>query len=246
MLVEFQSSVDTYMAVRLALYIALLYDYLITSQKGQLQGRLPPTLAFVLYNGKQPWSANQELANFYPISQQTRLQQYQLQHKYILLDLGRFAPEDFPQHPGVLSTLFQMEKASLAGQTERFEALFDQLTDLTKAHPSYLDLKRAILTFFEAVLRQRGVIPPNQTFEDFAQVKAMLHNFDDIVQERHQQGVQQGLQRGMKRAVLKMLVLKFQVDPAKWEQRLEGMSELQVDDLLQRILSASSESDLEE
>jgi hypothetical protein len=50
----------------------------------------------------------------------------------------------------------------------------------------------------------------------------------------------------MKRAVLKMLVLKFQVDPAKWEQRLEGMSELQVDDLLQRILSASSESDLEE
>jgi hypothetical protein len=242
MLVEFQSSVDTYMAVRLALYIALLYDYLITSQKGQLQGRLPPTLAFVLYNGKQPWSANQELANFYPISQQTRLQQYQLQHKYILLDLGRFAPEDFPQHPGVLSTLFQMEKASLAGQTERFEALFDQLTDLTKAHPSYLDLKRAILTFFEAVLRQRGVIPPNQTFEDFAQVKAMLHNFDDIVQERHQQG----LQEGMKRAALKMLVLKFQVDQAKWEQRLEGMSEQQVDDLLQRIFSASSESDLEQ
>lgn len=49
----------------------------------------------------------------------------------------------------------------------------------------------------------------------------------------------------MKQAALKMLVLKFQVDQAKWGQRLERMNEQQVDELLQRIFSASSESELE-
>ena len=56
-LIEFQSSVDPWMAVRVMTYIGLLYQDLI-KQKQVLKGRrLPPVLPIVLYNGDAKWTA---------------------------------------------------------------------------------------------------------------------------------------------------------------------------------------------
>lgn len=50
-MIEFQSTVDRYMAVRMLEYLGLLYQDLIrTHQLGQ-SGRLPPVLPIVPYNG---------------------------------------------------------------------------------------------------------------------------------------------------------------------------------------------------
>lgn len=246
MLVEFQSTVYTYMAVRVALYIALLYDYLITTQAKELDGKLPPTISFVIYNGQPTWSANRELANFYPISQKTGLQEYQLHHQYILLDLGRFTDKDLPPNPDIISTLFQMEKASLNNHFHLLPNLFDRLVELTSGHHSHLAIQQALLTFFEDILRQRGAISPGQNLSDFNQVKTMLHNFDTAVEQIRQQERLQGLQEGKKQAVLSLLSHQFQADMDKWGQRLEGMTLQQLDDLFSRILKASSESELDQ
>jgi predicted transposase YdaD len=51
LLLEFQSSIDDFMAVRIMVYIGLLYQYLIDSQKLQAKDKLPPVLPLVIYNG---------------------------------------------------------------------------------------------------------------------------------------------------------------------------------------------------
>jgi|GEM_PF-2914010 len=62
LLLEFQSSVDKFMAVRLMVYIGLLYQDLIKSKQLTQNKKLPPVLPLVLYNGKeQRWTAKQEL-----------------------------------------------------------------------------------------------------------------------------------------------------------------------------------------
>ena len=65
-LLEFQSGVHPFMAARLSTYLDLLYQDLIRSRqlRGRRgQGRLPPVLPIVLYNGQRRWTAPTELAD---------------------------------------------------------------------------------------------------------------------------------------------------------------------------------------
>ena len=54
-LIEFQSRVDKYMALRMMVYVGLLYQDLI--KEGHVKGLLPPILPIVLYNGNRTWTA---------------------------------------------------------------------------------------------------------------------------------------------------------------------------------------------
>ena len=51
LLLEFQSTVDRFMAVRILSYVGLLYQDLIRSGQLTASGQLPPVLPLVLYNG---------------------------------------------------------------------------------------------------------------------------------------------------------------------------------------------------
>ncbi|MCQ9618219.1 Rpn family recombination-promoting nuclease/putative transposase [Paenalcaligenes niemegkensis] len=62
LMIEFQSSDDHFMAVRVVTYTGLLYQDIIRST-GLGQGdKLPPVLPIVLYNGSKRWSGPHELA----------------------------------------------------------------------------------------------------------------------------------------------------------------------------------------
>jgi predicted transposase/invertase (TIGR01784 family) len=61
LLIEFQSSVDKYMALRMMVYVGLLYQDLIKTGKALADGRLPPVLPIVLYNGSARWTAETDL-----------------------------------------------------------------------------------------------------------------------------------------------------------------------------------------
>ena len=86
LLLEFQSTVDRFMAVRILSYTGLLYRDLIRGQSLH-QDRLPPVLPIVLYNGEPRWKAAVDLsALIHPAPQELR--PYQPQQRYLLLDEG--------------------------------------------------------------------------------------------------------------------------------------------------------------
>ena len=55
LLLEFQSTVDRFMAVRLLTYIGLLYQNLAAAGEIPPGSALPPVLPTVLYNGEKAW-----------------------------------------------------------------------------------------------------------------------------------------------------------------------------------------------
>jgi hypothetical protein len=61
LLLEFQSTVERFMAVRILAYVALLYQDLIKSG-AVLRRQLPPVFPIVLYSGNKRWSAPRSLA----------------------------------------------------------------------------------------------------------------------------------------------------------------------------------------
>jgi hypothetical protein len=56
-LLEFQSTVDWHMAVRMMTDVGLLYEELIKQKQLSPGGRLPPVFPVVLYNGTRLWQA---------------------------------------------------------------------------------------------------------------------------------------------------------------------------------------------
>ena len=84
LLLEFQSTVDRCMAVRILSDTGLLYQDLIRGQSLH-QDRLPPVLPIVLYNGDTRWTAAVALSELLePIP--VELQAFQPQQRYFLLD----------------------------------------------------------------------------------------------------------------------------------------------------------------
>lgn len=66
-LLEFQSTVDSFMAVRIMTYLGLLYQDLIKHQPLTARDSLSPVLPLVLYNGQIRWHAARNIRNLIPV-----------------------------------------------------------------------------------------------------------------------------------------------------------------------------------
>jgi hypothetical protein len=61
LLLEFQSTVDRFMALRMRRYVDEFYEYLLQAEKPRPRF-LPPVFPLLVYNGKRPWTAPTDFA----------------------------------------------------------------------------------------------------------------------------------------------------------------------------------------
>ena len=86
-LLEFQSSVDPYMALRLLVYTGLLYQDLLRRGALEQDEKLPPVLPIVFYNGRSRWMAALEASDLTAPASEA-LARYQPSQRYLLVDAG--------------------------------------------------------------------------------------------------------------------------------------------------------------
>ena len=91
-LLEFQSSADPAMALRVLEYTALLYGDLLRGGRGA-PGALPPVLPVVLYNGDPPWRPATEMRDLIAAAPPA-LAACQPAQRYFVLDERRARAED--------------------------------------------------------------------------------------------------------------------------------------------------------
>ena len=109
LLLEFQSRPDRWMAVRLLVYVGLLYQHLIR-EKRLLEGRLlPPVLPFVLYNGHRPWRAPETLDALIAAPKGSKLWAWQPRMRYYLLDESAWTQENLERRKSLVAVLFRLE-----------------------------------------------------------------------------------------------------------------------------------------
>jgi hypothetical protein len=86
-LLEFQSSVDAYMALRIMTYLGLLYQDILRQGQQPAGQKLPPVLPIVLYNGQPRWTVATDIAQLIE-PPPGKLRDYTPQLRYLLLDEG--------------------------------------------------------------------------------------------------------------------------------------------------------------
>jgi len=213
LLLEFQSTVDPFMALRMLVYTGLLWQSL--ERDGELapSGRLPPILPLVLYNGDRPWSAALDLAELIE-EVPGGLERYQPRFRYCLLDEGRMAEEELEPLRNLAAALFRLEKSRDAVEIER---VLTALIEWLQA-PQQSSLRQAFAVWIVKVLSNRlpGVEIPQVA--DLQEVKSMLaervtewtqqwkqEGFEKGREEGLEEGLQKGLQKGLEKGLQKGL-----------------------------------------
>ncbi len=110
LILEFQSSVNRFMAVRLWVYLGLLYQKLIASQQLTRGRRLPPAVPIVLYNGSGRWTAPGKLAELIAVGPEP-LAQYQPRLKYLLIEEQAYSDERLAGMRNLVAALFRLENS---------------------------------------------------------------------------------------------------------------------------------------
>ena len=241
LLVEFQSTVDPFMAVRMMVYVGLLYQDLI--RRGDLlpERRLPPVLPFVAYNGLDEWLAAREIADLI-VALPGGLDRYLPRLSYLLLDAGRVPAEALPPRENLVGALVRLEQsrgleAARVGVGVLAEAL---------AGPEHDELRHSFLAWLEGSFR-RGKWPTVDVAEaeGLQEGRAMLAEKlsiwrEEFLEEGRREGRQQGLRAGEARVLLRQIELRFGSLTPAVRERVEGAS---ADDLLrwgERLLTAGS------
>jgi len=199
LLIEFQSTVSRFMAVRLLTYIGLLYQDLIRTEKVGQKERLPPVLPIVLYNGEERWWARTDLAELMEEELPDTLAQFQPKLRYLLLDEGRFADHPLPTVRNLVSALFGLENSrSPDDMIQVLDRLLQWLSD-----PSQSSLRRTFVVWLKRVGLQRHL--PETEFSEIHELQEMHTMLAERVKSWHEQWEQKGIEKGMEKGMKKGL-----------------------------------------
>ena len=188
LLLEFQTTVERAMAVRMLAYTALLYQRLIADGALSEDDALPPVLPVVIYNGRRPWTAAVDVSELVGSSDPV-LARYQPSQRYFLLDEGRAAGTGLPRD-NLVSALIALETNR---DRTRLPGLLGTLIGLLRERRDD-ELAQAFRAWVAQVLlprRFRGTAP--ESLPRLEEVQTML---EETVREWTADWVAEGLEQG--------------------------------------------------
>jgi hypothetical protein len=243
LLIEFQSSVDKYMALRMMVYVGLLYQDLIKRGDVLDDGRLPPILPIVLYNGSARWTSPTDIFDIIP-PVPGLVEQFKPRFKYLLIDENCYTDHELASVKNLVAAVFRIEHPN---SPQRISELISLLGVWLIDRP---DLRRMFAIWIRATLMRkpeyRIVLPE---IDDLQELKVMLADrleewALDYKAQGMKQGVQQGVQQGEMLALQKIITKRFGVIPPDVLSAIARASSGQIEQLLDRVLDASSLDDL--
>lgn len=242
LLIEFQSRNDPWMALRIMVYVGLLYQDLIKRKEVVAPARLPPVFPVVIYNGEDPWSASRDLAELVE-ALPGGLAAYRPSLRYHVLDEGRVTEL---ADDNTVSDIIRLEVGPDAVHLQRVVcALARRL-----AAPANTELRRALTVWINRVVLKRLV--PGATLPDVNELKeieTMLAGYvtpwtETWKQQGMQEGLEQGLEQGQKKGERQLLErqLRRRFGPldAGTQARLENATQQQLEHWADNILDAAT------
>ncbi len=244
LLIEFQSRVDPWMALRILVYTGLLYQDLVKSGQVRSGQRLPPVFPVVIYNGDSPWSAGTELAEL--IEPLPGLKAYRPSQRHLVLDEGRLDEDEIAAGNNALAEMIRLERSPTPTE---LQAIVARLTRRL-AEPRHDSLRRALVVWLNRVVLRR-LVPGERIDEvhDLQEMGAMLaERVVEWTENWKQQGLQEGRLKGRQEGRLKgeaavltrLLTRRFGPLDASVRSRLDQATLEELERWSDRILDAAT------
>jgi len=187
-LIEFQSSVDRFMALRILHYITHFYMRLKESEK-QLE-KLPPIFPIMIYNGLAAWTAPSNIAEL--IDNHELLGEFALNFNYFKIAENEISVERLLELGNIVSTLF-------LGEVHFDSALLVEALSKLRKHEER-QLVSMLFNFFEQLLNHGklskvGQDALNKIHTD-EEMNMLLESMKIYQEKIYQQGKLEGISEG--------------------------------------------------
>lgn len=235
LLLEFQSSSDQWMALRMLSYTALLWERQVKQDELAASQQLPPVLPIVLYNGERPWRATTALKDLcYPAPQ--GLQAFQPAMEYLLLD-ERTLLKKAQGMENLASAVFQLEFSTTPADMQR--VLRELATWVEVSAPS--SLRRSLYRFTVKWLNKRA---PNNYPDAIENLEENITMLAQRVEQWEKDILQEGRQEGLEMGLLLLLEKRFGPVSEAHQNIIAEASPDQLNAWLIKTLDATSASDV--
>jgi len=239
LLLEFQSMVDPFMAVRILTYLGLLYQDI--GRQPTTGQKLPPVLPIVLYNGKPRWTAATDISQLIEPAP-GQLADYTPRLKYLLLDEGALDESGPWALKNLAAALFRLEKTpDPAGLERAVGVLIEWLKD-----PKQDSLRRAFTVWIKRVLipgRLPGIALPE--VGNLMEIKTMLaESVIEWTEQWKQLGRQEGRLEGELVLLERQLGKRFGPLTEETRARLRKATTEQLETWADRVLEAKTLEDV--
>ena len=220
LLLEFQSTSDPFMAVRLQTYVGLLLEEIIRKESLKPGDRLPAVLPLVLHNGRSRWRAPLRLETHFARVPKD-LKRYLPRLTYLLLDERRLDLDRPELERNPTAALFRVES------NESLEALPSLFQDLNVCiGPGESSLRRSVDAWFRGVVQGTfpgAIIPQGAKLKEASMLEEVLIKWrETISKEARREGEILSLQK----MLLQQMNLRFGRLPADVRRQIEGISSL--------------------
>lgn len=232
LLLEFQSRSDPWMALRMQVYVGLLYQDLVRRHELPQPHQLPPVFPVVLYNGKTPWSARTSLTDLIaplPLD----LQALQAAQRYVLVDQRRLKSDVLDRFDNYAAIAFRLERLETA------QDISDELEKWRVMSPvvSTSTVQQGITRWAANRLRRRGQQRIINLTDASKEVKAMsvpiFRSLDDALRY-------EALLDGHRERLKKMLIKRFGPLSARLNKRITYAEMDDLDRWSDRLFEAKS------
>ena len=242
-LIEFQSTVEPFMALRVLNYITNFYmDFLVNNRDVK---KLPAVFPIVLYNGEAPWTAPVNLSTL--IEQNPPLGAFALDFQYFLIAENQYSKEALLKIRNIVSTLF------LAESHYNLDLLEVELLNLFSSEGDKQAVSLFLNWFRQLALHGRIESGDYQSLEfiyrNEQEVKTMLITalerekqriFQDGLLEGKQEGKQEGRIEGKIEAAKEMLAKGMEITLVS---EITNLPEEQLSQLKDELSSVADFSD---
>ncbi len=248
LLLEFQSTPDHWMALRMLVYAGLLWQQLVREQRLLPDGRLPPILPVVLYNGDPRWRVPLEVRDLIGLPDDSPMWQWQPQLRYHAIDEGAFSPSTLEGRDGLPALLFRLENSPDAAQ---LVGLADELLAWFAGHTGFAAARKVLVEMLGAAMAPHG--PAVRVPEELLEVRNMLATRveewkQQWLLEGERRGEERGEQRGEKRGekrggaalLLRLLERRFGVLPDWAKDRVLAADPAVMEEWGLRVLDAAT------
>ena len=205
-LLEFQSTTDAIMALRVLEYTAMLHRELLR-EGAATPGRLPPVLPVVLYNGESPWRAATEVRELVADAG-PNLAPYQPSQRHVVLDERHASADDMRR---LTRAVMLLEQSRSPEDLARATGLLrDWLRTAAPEEPRIGELKRAFAEWLWMLCRRSeqgdeppAEPPPDLTLEDVTMTleERVISWREPWIRQGVEQGIRQGVEQGIRQGV---------------------------------------------
>ena len=239
---ECQRQPEKWMALRMLEYVNQLSLQITRDHKKHKlpEGRLPPILPIVLYDGKSEWNAATDVVDCF-IKPPDGLEAFQPRLRYLLLDIHRLKRSRTKKNRNFAEAVFRME--ANRGKEEVFTVI-RELAEMLNA-PGLKSLRRALNVWTKNLLLRYAtdskitdkISNTEDVFEGHDMIEAVYTDWDDAAR-------QEGEQKGEAKLLLRQLSHRFGPLPKWAATRVSKAKSEQLENWATAVFDASSLTDV--